>query len=286
MKIVHRFAYNFGKNNISLCNKLVNDLCNYGIECDIELSPLVVFDMEEGCCYWDEVIQRVKDIGFCVNFIKTTFSKKEMSSKDFFALDSSWHHGYPMPDDDFGYKNITYDPESCCKTCYIGKIQQAPFRMRIEPQWGTRHAMQLNWVFDELFIRREVWQTHFRPLGIDCIPVIHHKKRMELESVVQLKIDEISPVPLKLDGFNLEICPDCGRQRYECENLSRGFFPEFNRNMDCDIVKTKEWFGSGHSSSRRIIVSKKIYQIIQENKLKGFRFTPMGSREGIKDIKI
>ena len=144
--------------------------------------------------------------------------------------------------------------------------------------------MHLTWVYDEIFVRREVWQDVFRPLGIDCVPVIHHKKKMELESVVQLKIDEISPVQLETDGLEFEVCSVCGKIRYKY--VSRGFFPEFIGDIAYDIVKTQEFFGTGHSARREIIVSNKVYQIICDNKLKGFDFTPMGSREGLKDIKI
>jgi len=70
----------------------------------------------------------------------------------------------------------------------MGLVQKAPFRMRGEPKWGTKHILQMNWVFDEFFVRIEVWDKVFRKFGIEKLPVVQHKTDKPLESVVQLKV--------------------------------------------------------------------------------------------------
>lgn len=37
------------------------------------------------------------------------FSTSEIAAASWLALTSEWHHGYPQPEDDFGYLQATYD---------------------------------------------------------------------------------------------------------------------------------------------------------------------------------
>ena len=143
--------------------------------------------MEETDPRWSFVASYVENCTV-THFVHTEFSLGELSEATNLVMEATGHHGYPQPEEDFGYTNITYDNTNYCPRCGMGLVQKAPFRMRGEPKWGTKHILQMNWVFDEFFVRIEVWDKVFRKFGIEKLPVVQHKTDKPLESVVQLKV--------------------------------------------------------------------------------------------------
>src|SRR5262249_23183770 len=115
-----------------------------------------------------------------------------------------WHHGYPQPEKDFGFLHMTYDPTSLCRLG-TGAVQMAPFRIKNEPKWGRRGILQLNWIFDEYFVRPEVWHGVFQPLGVRCRPVLLHSTGNEAASIVQLDIDTY--IDVGVEGIRFKSCP-------------------------------------------------------------------------------
>jgi len=59
-----------------------------------------------------------------------------------------------MPED--SYVHTTYGTSYYCDRCGIGGKQRTPFRFRAEPKPTPQSLLQLNWVFDELFVRPPV----------------------------------------------------------------------------------------------------------------------------------
>ena len=134
---------------------------------DNNLTKIAVCDVAEDDPQWETVRHLLKkyetmDIPF------TKFSDSELSNAKHLAMGSSWHHGYPQPEDDFGYMQLTYDLRDYCEHCGIGAKQISPFRMKKSPNWGRRSILQMNWLFDEYFVKPEVWNAVFQPLGINC----------------------------------------------------------------------------------------------------------------------
>src|ERR1700722_5708817 len=68
-----------------------------------------------------------------------------------YRLQATGHFGYPQPE--VGYESWVYDPNSYCGRCGIGGAQRNPFRFRSEPKARHSKFYQLNWVFDEFFVR-------------------------------------------------------------------------------------------------------------------------------------
>ncbi len=54
-----------------------------------------------------------------------------------------------------------------------------------------------------------------------------------------------------------------------------GFFPSIKGDVNSPIFRTKENFGSGAQSYNAIIISKEIYSVLVENKVKGVEFYPI-----------
>lgn len=235
-------------------------------------SVLVFVKIAEGDSRWKSLLNVISawDAG---DQVETNFIETEKSKARFNRLRPTWHHGYPMPDDDDGYLELTYEASRACPECGIGYTQKSEFLMKGEPKWGSKHILQLNWIFDEYFVIPEVYEKVFKPLGIPCRPVRHFKTQQPLQTVVQLVVDKISEYPLEIDRKPEEICKRCGLGKYHAH--SRGFFPRLKGNPEQPIFKTQEYFGSGASAWRAIIISQDLYRAMSAIKLKGVTYYPL-----------
>jgi hypothetical protein len=269
MKIIHRVCLDDSPNQRDLLHSL-------GISFHTPESPLITFlwfDVDESHPSWPK-LQPLLEGCDANNIVRTEFDSQERDSAAYLQLCPSWHHGYPQPDDDFGYHEATYDLKRYCAKCDVGPTQVAPFRMKGEPRWGRRGILQLNWVFDEFFVVPAIWESIFRPLGIGCRPVLNHRTGNELKTVVQLKIDHYARSTLSLTAqYASEICESCGQKKWH--PISRGFFPAFASDPSYPICRTQEYFGSGASAWNGIVVSNAIYRTLQDHKIRGVTFAPM-----------
>ncbi len=270
MKIFHRVGINPDEQDVV-------DFAKAGIRLKAGYS---VFEIEESDARWPK-LKKLMDAKNKTTLTSTRFSMAEIDSATWLELQPTWHYGYPLPDDDFGFLSLTYDSNAVnyCLKCRMGKIQNSPFRIKGEPKWGRNHILQLNWVFDEYFVRNDVYDSVFKPLGIGCLPVLKYKSENELQTIVQLQIAKTADSNLKIEGYSYEVCSVCNRKRYL--PITRGYFPTFsNLQKETYIMKSREEFGSGARSSHAVIVSNKLYRVIVENKLKGVSFYPLGPTKG------
>jgi hypothetical protein len=142
--------------------------------------------------------------------------------------------------------------------------------MKKEPAWGRNSLLQLNWVFDEFFATPDLWQSVFRPRGVGACPVLGPRGR-ELSTVVQLVVEET--VPIVPGGLSAERCADCGRLKYLPVN--RGFFPKLTAEPVGSMVKTADYFGSGGSAFRQILVNADIGKALTVASAKGATLIPV-----------
>jgi hypothetical protein len=263
MKIIHRVTK-------KLDASMQKQLRELGFEVDIGLATILVNETHPS---WPK-LQSLMDEWGVTSLPETKFTQRELAGADYLDMGPTWHHTYPLPNDEFEYVYQTYDASRYCKDCHLGLRQQAPFRIKGEPKWGSKHILQLNWVFDEFFVLPEVWERVFQPFGIGCWPVLKHRTGEELKTVVQLRIDAVSPAPLVIPAAHPRIfCPACGNPKYHPQLV--GFYPPFTQPVDQDLVWTQEYFGSGGRAFRGVIVSAALYRAIRDAKLKGVCFQPM-----------
>lgn len=229
--------------------------------------------------------------------IENLFSSDEIKAAEWLVVFAKGHHGYPQPEDNRGYKEITYDTSNYCKMCAVGAVQNAPFRFRAEPKANHSHFLQLNWVFDELFVRPDVRHTLEESdiTGISFVPPIIHKKNIPIQSVVQMKIDKVLAGGLNILGLQPVTCQQCNEEfkegisyefrtksmsychRIKYHLMRRGSF-KFKRHVFDgmpDVVKSKEWFGSSGVAFQLIIVSGKFRDIVLQMKWRGISFEPV-----------
>lgn len=249
MRKVYRFVKDWNKKEVDYLN-------NKGIIVKTGFCAIEFLST----CENDKLLPILKEWGASINQYYE-FSKKEILAANNYLLGVKWPNGYPMPDNDFGYLNLTYNLDNYCDICGIGLVQKAPFRIRSEPKWENKKLFTLEWVYDEVFVKTDYYQEIFQPKGYGYWPVLKYKTESIIKDTVQLKIP-FAKSNLKLDNFERETCPMCNRIRYELLG-DKGFATGFMHNEDSDISKSLEYFGSGASSHHRIYVNKFLFEAFQ-----------------------
>lgn len=279
MDSIHRLVFNAKKNGPEL--KLLTELRLKHRFDNISATPtaddalgLVSLEISESNSAWPIVLEASRTWNV-IEQITTKFTPSEFRNASHMNMVSSWHYSYPMPDDDSGYLAITYDGNSGCNKCGIGLRQKSPFRMKGEPKWGRNQILQLNWVFDEFFVTPEAFEAVFKPFGLNSREVIHHKSDRPLKSVLQLATDSFQNVPLAIGRSFDEYCSKCGRGKFHMH--SKGFFPKLGCTTNEDFLKSNEFFGSGGSAWRALVVSAEVYKAMMAFKLKGVTFIPLAT---------
>lgn len=181
-------------------------------------------------------------------------------------MQPSWHWGYPQPDAEFGYLRATYDTSALC-ACGLGGRQVSAFRMKRAPPWGNRHILQLNWVFDEFFVRPDVWEAVFAAFGIEQRPALLHATGAPIPSAVQLVIS--SEVDAQLEGLQFRTCPF-----KRCRGVK--YFPKAGCRLPppvdipAPIFRSRQAFGD--AAYKIVYVSMDLYAAIYSAGLRGASF--------------
>lgn len=190
------------------------------------------------------------------------FTKKEELESQYAQISPTWLNDYPQPEDD--YLELCYNLTNYCSVCGIGAEQTNPLRIKKEPNWnGKKKLFSFNWIFDEIFVQKEWYLKIFKPLGLESMPVIIHKKNTVSNSVVQLVIPT-STSKLKLESHLKEVCSKCNQTKYL--PIIKGFFPELKEDIDLPIFKSIEYCGSGASANKWIIINKDLKTKLINNK--------------------
>jgi hypothetical protein len=266
MRIVHRISLNADRTIRRRLTDLGVDLI------EAHVSDLVSFDVAEPSELWDELQPILKEYK-PLDISRAEFSSAELAAASHLKMVPSWHWDYPKPDDSFGYLEETYNLNEFCFESGLGKVQMAPFRVKGEPKWGKNQILQLHWVYDVHFALPEVWQQVFKPLGIESMPVLCHRTGAPLKTVVQLVPQGVATSELELDGYPYETCRITGKRKYL--PITRGFFPKLKEPCSMHYFHSLEYFGSGASAFKAVLISNELYQAIRGSNLKGVIFNAL-----------
>jgi hypothetical protein len=233
-----------------------------------------------------------------LNFPICLYDFLKMDTKQWFHL-STGQFGYPQPEKDFGYLNQTYDINNACPTCNIGLRQANEFRFKSEPKASNSQFIDLNWVFDQIFLRQPIEEIFLEETvtGISFSIPVFNKTGKPLETIKQLRVDTIIVDGLITDNLKIEICeypkeksqikfltaigsrlikgPFCGQIKFNYPQRKSFEFRKNSFSNMPDIIRTVEWFGSGGSASRPIFISYKVYEIIKRFKWRGAFLEPV-----------
>jgi hypothetical protein len=184
-----------------------------------------------------------------------------------YGVSAIWQHGYPEPNEDFGYARQVYDTVTYC-ICGGGRRQIAPFRMAREPKWGRRSILELNWVHDELFVRPEVWSELFRPVGVPALAVLNKAGTTELKTVVQLLVSEV--VPVRTGKLRYSVCRRCQSKSYIPER--QDVWPSPKHSFSAAICRSAEQFYDARFNL--IYVSEALVNTVNRAGIRGVAFHP------------
>ena len=265
MKVYREISGNWDKNQVEILHR-------YNIDVEEGIDRFNIYDLN----LYKELKPLLDKWEVFDDTLGTEFTKKEVLSAEYCVLDRWNLFGYPMPDNDNGYMELTYDTINMCNVCGIGNIQKDDFRVKRVPKypfWG------LGWIFDEFFVRTDIYEKIFKPLDIACRTVRKYKKNKEnpiIEEYVQLVLPVIDE-PLDLSYYESLKCPKCGVTKYDA--MTFGYYPLQEHPLP-HIYKSKEFFGDGFSANRKIFVSAHVRDMMLENKVLRFRdFVPCAKNE-------
>lgn len=265
MKVVHRLGIHPTQEDLDELRA-----SGFPLERLREVAPnFVVVEVSESDPWWPSLCTWIDD-RFPDHFVETKFSESEIRAAKWLATTSDWHDGYPQPEEDRGYLSETYDLTDFCWSCGIGLRQKAPFRLVRQPRWGRHAIVQLNWVFDEYFVKPEAHTQVFEPLGIQTRDVLDVQGQ-RLKGVAQLVVDEL--VSLDTAELPFSVCSSCGRPKFL--PVARGLMPRMRSAPVTRIVKSEEWFGSGASAFREVILSQLVIGSIRSHRVRGASFIPL-----------
>lgn len=230
--------------------------------------------------HWDFIDKQIskRDLFYTTEMF---FSPEELSEAKWLSVYSERRVGYPQPEKNFGYQEITYNSDSYCDHCGAGLIQQDDFRIKKAPSWGKYDFMELNWIGDELFVSDKAKQVLLENEieGISFRTVKNSKGLENLAGISQLIIEEGlgSALIHFQEGIKQEeVCKKCGITKYTLSGEATLKYRRTAFPHGPDFVKSKEIFGSGQYAAKQVLISQKAYRVLILNKLdKGLVFEPI-----------
>ena len=230
---------------------------------------------------------------YLVPQIGTVFDKEDLEKANWFRI-AVGDYQYPQPEIESGYLKASFNLDHFCPHCGVGKLQNAPFRLKTKPKQLNNQFWGLHWEHDAIFVR-----SHARNIlesegvtGMSFTTPVLDKKGIEVDDLWQIQLhDELQP---GLDDYNLtkEICEykeepsmadtgalrlddHCGRTRYNFPLRGGLTFKAECFSNAPDFVKSREWFGSSGLAMQLPIVSKRVKQLIENHTLRGMTFEPI-----------
>jgi hypothetical protein len=242
-------------------------LARIGIHLPIGLATLEVMEDDP---QWPHVQYLAQQFGF-IDSIGTEFSKDELSAASSLVI-GAWENGFPQPERNYAYLSQTYDLTDACSKCGLGRVQVAPFLIKKPPKWGSKAFFQLSWVFDELFVRPDVYREVFYPLSIESWPVILGSTGELCSDVLQLKISR--SIDLDCSQEIATSCNVCGRTKYLPHSV--GFFPKPKEIPDESLFRSVEYFGYNFQVYRQVMVTQSMHKTLKDSHPEGLAFWPCG----------
>jgi hypothetical protein len=229
------------------------------------------------------VLEEAIDSFDVLHSVELKFSMKDIRKAAWCDLGVTSHFGYPQPEADFGYQNVTYVSGSACDTCGVGAVQSSPFRFRKDPSQKRLHLLQLNWVFDAFFASVEA-RSHIEAAGLVGMtfgPIVLHKTGKVIAKRFQMHVTETLPPVVDTSRLTTELCSECRSSKYNYPTGESLKIAESTTNLKLDIVKTSEWFGSGGSAFRIVLISQRFANLILDQRWRGVSLSPV-----VVDVEI
>lgn len=301
MKIAHRYLHWESSPEIIQPVKRILDKYNIKYKYKEDLETVIStfrfkieFYLYEGTNNFKELKDEITKTGLLPQIIGSEYEKEDFAKAEWFVIDCGGSQ-YPQPEDT--YLEATFNLHSHCHSCGMGKIQDAPFRLRT-PKQNNLHFVGLHWEYEAMFVKPESKKI----LEVENIknisfskPVLN-RKNIDIEVLDQVHIQTV--LDKGFDSYNTNIitcklnneedCNKdeskfyCGKIKYHHPKVGGYVFDKNIFNSNFDIALTNEYFGSGGSANRLKIVSKRFKELVEKHNLKGLYFYPIFHERIIK----
>jgi hypothetical protein len=266
MEIQHRITFGH-KDDVD------DTIENMGL--DYKTSPLpgggylIHIDTSESDDRWQEIAALARQKN-ALDMFDTIFTGEEILTAEWLRLVPVFEQGYPQPQETWTRAHVNYADH--CSQC--GTYRQVEsFRIKKEPNLGKNDFMSLYWTYALFCTPRVVEQLQSHHLeGYEVWDVVLHRREVRSEKVVQLFIPGVAdPALVRADDLQREVCPLCHVTKYYPHMRGVMYLKRDALLPGVDLMQTYEWFGSGHSAYREIIVSNRFARLILEQGWKGVR---------------
>lgn len=240
-------------------------------------NNLHFFELDTKSVEYENLIKILNEEG--IEFLEAQediFSEEEVENAELLRMIPRSYCGYPKPDSDNRYREVSYDLNTRCKKCLQGSIQNKPFHI-LKPKMGKKDIMGLHWVYEFIITTRfKQLIEQERLTGCEFWPVIDYRSKTEVEGVHQLFVTGTMPCMSEkanvVQAKDVVAC-ECGKLGYTISGMYT-YDREMLSNIS-DFNKMIEWLGGAYSTWQAIIVTKRVYDLIKQHKIRDVWFKPV-----------
>ncbi len=254
-----RYCYILNENTVRILRKH-----------SIQFEDGNIIALNDDAGYWESISMDFQSNNIKFIRVELEFTEDELNNSDWLRMRSSWHWEYPQPENTF--KEFTYGKGNFCEKCGAKFSQVRPFKLKKAPSWQKKNFLQLNWVDDEIFVKRETYdlllESGFK--GLDYFPVVRGRENNIIDNIVQLKTENLLEPGLMNEEAVEHNCEVCHAKKFYLRGENKTIYSkESFGNGESDIYKSNERFGSPdlHIAARQIIVSNRFYKFMCDMRL-------------------
>lgn len=235
---------------------------------------LVYIDIEESHHAW-KALKELARMKSAVDVCYTIFSEQEIRQAEWSRLVPLVQKYYPQPESSWSANPTNY--EGACPACGAGFKQTLPFEIAKVPKLGKYDFVSLYWTA-AVFCSERVWNGLDKHgiRGYRLLDVLVYRTKLPCGTIKQLLPMQVTQ-PGLISGSDMlcSRCDVCGIVKYAPH--TRGYMRYLRTSLptDVDVAETFEWFGSGHFAFREVLVSRKLANLILDNKWRGVDLKPI-----------
>ena len=293
MRFKHRFANVGSESTVKKSKKIRKILDKYLITYEYKEEDTVlgldwslVFYLYEDMDSYAKIIEEIIPFNL-IEITTTEFDKNEIDNAEWYEIFAPPCQ-YPQPED--GYEELVFNTNDRCPICGFGKMQINPYQLKKRPKQKGNQFWGIFWEQDALFCSSEIKNLleresikgiHFiQPVLKGNIPIEGYYQiiiettlekgfnpKNTTERICRYKKDNWRP-----DGLDTKNLKYCGKMQYDYPRKGGYTFSRKIFYDNIDFCRSKEYFENGE---RVNMISKKVYETIVKNKLKGLIIEPI-----------
>lgn len=239
------------------------------------VAQMAVFEIAEDSAMWDEVNRVLTKAKVQAVTTRTEFSDEEIVTAEWVRVRPSSIQGYPMPETNNGWRTLSFDANTECAICGIGRQQIAPIQLKSEPKMRDVRFVGLNWILDILACLDVLAVMAGEGItGFSEREVIHYRSGNPIQTVKQLVV----PCELTqaiVDRGLEKYSPACGHTKYIGLTAGKYTFHKEAFKKCPDFVRTFEWFGAGRQAAQLVLASSVFVALYLRCAWKGLILEPI-----------